>query len=138
MAKTYANLLTEARQILQDTRTPYRYADDLLINGLNRGIQEMARIRPDAFWDRFDFTTDDILVFEVVTTDPLPDTDPTTISSTEDAQVALTDTFELSMQFYSPLVYFVAGSAELTDDEYSTDGRASMLLSGFKQQILSA
>ena len=116
MAKTYQNLLTESRQLLQDTDTPYRYADEILVNKLNRGLQEMGRIRPDAFWDTF--VTEDIVVPEVDT-------------------AGLAQPFPLHMQFYNPLVAFVVAWAEVLDDEFTVDGRADMLIKQFKTQLLT-
>jgi hypothetical protein len=117
MARTYQNLVDEAREILQDTDAEaYRWTTDTLRNKLNRGLQELGRLRPDAFYATF--AVDDIVVPEV-----------------EDAD--LTDSFPLSMQFYPPLVYWVTGSAELIEDEFTNDARAGILLAQFKQMILS-
>lgn len=115
MAKTYANLIQEAREILQDTEAPYRYGDELLVNKLNRGLQATGRIRPDAFWDTF--VTNDIVVPEVTV-------------------AGLNATFPLHMQFYSPLVYFVVAWAEVLDDEFTTDSRAVTLMAAFRTELL--
>lgn len=136
MAKTYADAITEARQLLQDTETPQRYSDTILLAKLNRALQELGRLRPDAFFDQYDDVTGEIIIPEVVVTDPDPDTDPDVIDATEDGQVATTDSFLPSMQFYTPVVYFVVASAEILDDEFTTDGRASMLMAQFKQSII--
>lgn len=115
MAKTYQTLIDEARELLQDTESPYRYSDDILLNKLNRGLQELARVRPDAFWDTF--ATDDIVVPEV------------TIGT-------LGTTFPNPMQFYNPLVSWVVAWAEVLDDEFTVDGRADMLIKQFKTQVM--
>lgn len=137
MAKTYADIITESRELLQDSLVPYRYTAATLLAALNRGIQELGRLRPDAFWDRFDTDTSDIIVPEVVNTDPDPDDDPDEIDLDEDSQVALADEIDFSAQFLGPLIYFVVASAEIRDDEYTNDGRASMLMAQFKSQIVS-
>jgi len=116
MAKTYQTAIDEAREILQDTDEPYRYTDTILLNILNRALQELGRIRPDAFWTTF--STDDIVVPEVTTLD-------------------LSTTFPLPMQFYLPVVSFLVAWAEVLDDEFTQDGRAGMLLQQFKMQVLS-
>lgn len=136
MAKTWENLISEARETLQDSREPYRYSDAILLNLLNQGLQELGRIRPDAFYDRF--LTNDIVVPEVVSVDAVPDTDPDTIVLDEDSQVALTDEFtdDLNMQFYMPLLYFIIGRAELIEDEFASDGRAMAMLGQFKSSVL--
>ncbi len=115
--KTYQTLISEARELLQDTNADaYRWEDSTYINLLNRGLQELARLRPDAFWDTF--ATENIVVPEV--------TDAT-----------LGTQFPLDGIFYPPLVHYVTGAAELTDDEFTTDGRAGTLLSAFKQAVVS-
>jgi hypothetical protein len=117
VAKTYQTAIDEAREILQDTDTDdHRYADSAMLNILNRGLQELARIRPDAFWDTF--VTDDIVVPEVLTAD-------------------LGTTFPIPMQFYAPIVAFLVAWAEVLDDEFTVDGRANMLLNQFKTQVMS-
>lgn len=119
MAKTYQNVLDEAREILQDTdEDTQRTSDGTLLNILNRGLQELGRIRPDAFWSTFD--TDDIVIPEVTSTDL--DTDVV---------------FPLPTQFFLPLVSFLVAWTEVIDDEFTTDGRAGMLLAQFKTQVLS-
>jgi hypothetical protein len=116
VAKTYQNLLDEAREILQDTDSDgYRYSDTILLNTLNRGLQELGRIRPDAYWITFD--TEDIQIPELATGD-------------------LGTTFPISMQFFAPLVSFVCAWCEVLDDEFTVDGRAGMLLQSFKSQVL--
>ena len=118
MAKTYQTALEEAREILQDTVAPYRYSDTVLLNILNRGLQEIGRIRPDAFWTTFDTVTEDIVVPEVVA-------------------ATLSTVFPLPMQFYAPIVSFIVAWAEILDDEFTTDGRAGLLLNVFKQGVLT-
>lgn len=116
MAKTYQTAIDEAREILQDTDEPYRYDDSILLNILNRALQELGRIRPDAFWTTF--STDDIVVPEVTS-------------------LTLGTTYPLPMQFYLPVVSFIVAWAEVLDDEFTQDGRAGMLLQQFKTQVLS-
>ena len=136
MAKTYQNLIIEAREILQDSQEPFRFTDATLLNQLNRALIELGRLRPDAFTDRFDEGSGDIIVPEVVATDPTPDSDPDELDVDEDSQVALTSSIDWPMQFYPAMVAYVIGSAELTDDEFTDDGRAATLLSSFKTEIL--
>lgn len=116
MAKTYQTAINEAREILQDSEEPYRYSDVIMLNILNRALQELARIRPDAFWSTF--SIDDIVVPEVSTG-------------------TLSTNFPLPMQFYLPIVSFIVAWAEVVDDEFTADGRAGLLLTQFKQQVLS-
>lgn len=116
MAKTYQNAITEAREILQDTVEEYRYSDATLLNVLNRALQEVGRIRPDAYWA--DFATDDIEIPEIELAD-------------------LGDSFQIPMQFFFPIVSFIVAWAEVLDDEFTADGRADLLIKQFKAQVLS-
>lgn len=134
-AKTWDDLIGEARVILQDTDSPERYTDAVLLAKLNRGLQELARLRPDAFLDYF--SVDDITVPRVVTVDATPDTDPDEFDIDEDEEIASSATFTLSMMFYTPLVYWVASSAELVDDEFTNDGRVVLLQNNFKSMVVS-
>lgn len=135
MAKTWQNVIDEARVILQDTAAPFRHSNTVLLAKLNRGLQELARLRPDAFWEFFE--TDDITVPEVVTIDPDPDDEPEEFDPEEDGQIGLSADFNLPMMFYTPLVYWVSSSAELVDDEFTNDGRAVLLQNQFKNMVLS-
>jgi hypothetical protein len=116
MPKTYQNAIDEAREILQDTVEAYRYSDTVLLNILNRALQEVGRIRPDAYWA--DFETDDIAIPEIEVAD-------------------LGDAFQIPMQFFFPIVSFIVAWAEVLDDEFVADGRADMLIKQFKAQVLS-
>jgi hypothetical protein len=118
MPYTYADVLTEAREILQDVDTPTRYDDPTLINKLNRALLEISRVRPDAFWDQFDTDTDDIDV-------------PRITAGT------VTSVFVLPVQFFPAVVSFVVAWAEILDDEFTNDGRAAALLGQFRNQVMA-
>lgn len=135
MAKTWQNVLDEARVILKDELATARYTNSVLLAILNRGLQELARLRPDAFYEFFN--VDDVVVPEVVIIDTDPDDDTDEFDPVEDGQIALTANFNIPMMFYTALVYWVSASAELTDDEYTEDGRASMLMAQFKQMVVA-
>ncbi len=124
---TYQNLLAEAREILQDTNTDpslQRYSDSTLLSIFNRGLQELYRIRPDAFYDFWDPTTSD---FDV----------PMIVSVVTPGGVLWTAVFELPMMFYDPLVNWVIGTTEAIDDEFSDDSRSTAFRTFFKQQVTS-
>lgn len=124
MAKTYQNLITEARELLQDTglNTP-RYSDSTLLNILNRGLQDLSRIRPDIMYDLF--ANNSLGVVEVVET------------GAGAGQVNWTDPWGLEMQYYPTMLNYIVGVAEITDDEYTVDGRAALLLQNFRGNALS-
>jgi len=119
MAKTYQNLVSEARELLQDTdAVDPRYSDATLLNILNRALQDISRIRPDLMYSLF---TDNLLnAPEIVE------------SGAGVGQVNWTDNFGLEMQYYPTLLNYLVGVAEITDDEYTEDGRAALLLQNFR------
>lgn len=126
MAKTYQNLLSEAREILQDSNTDptlQRYTDQTLLDILNRGLQELYRIRPDAYYDLWDDTAEDFLV-PSLTTNALPDT------------TSYLNPFVLPLMYYDPLVNWVIGVTESVDDEFTDDSRSTMFRSAFKSAVL--
>lgn len=124
MAKTYQNLIYESRELLQDTglNTP-RYSDSMLLNILNRGLQDLSRIRPDIMYDMF--ANNALNVVEVVEGAPGA------------GQVAWTDNWGMEMQYYPTMLNYIVGVAEITDDEYTQDGRAALLLQNFRGNSLS-
>jgi hypothetical protein len=123
VAKTYEDIVFEARELLQDTAAEKRFTDQTLVNHLNRGLQELGRIRPDAFYDLFD--ANDLNVPTVIPTG----------TPTED-EVLWTDDFPLEGQFFPPLVAYLVGVAEVTDDEFTLEGRAMMLLTQFRNTVI--
>ena len=136
MAKTWQNVIDESRVILQDLdTTALRYSNAVLLAKLNRGLQELARLRPDAFWDFF--SVDDVHPPEVVNTDSDPDDDTAVFDLDEDSQIALSANFNIPMMFYTAMVYWVASSAELIDDEFTDDGRTALLQTQFKTMVIS-
>ena len=123
MAKTYQDVVTEARVLLQDTETGnYRYPDTTLLAIYNRALQSLGRVRPDAFYDLY--SGNDLNIPEIVA------------SGAGAGEVNLTDTFGIEMQFFNPLVSYIVGMAELIDDEYTEDGRAALMLQAFKAEVI--
>jgi len=123
VAKSYENLVFEAREMLQDTDsvTP-RYTDSTLLNILNRGLQDLSRIRPDITYTLF--TGNSLEVPEIVETAPGA------------GQVIWSDPFGLEMQFYPTMLSYLVGLAEITDDEYSEDGRAALFMQAFHNNAI--
>jgi hypothetical protein len=126
--KTYQNLLSDARTIVQDTSTDptlQRYQDQTLVDILNRGLQELYRLRPDAYYDQWDDTSldFDVPVIGIYNADTPPYT-------------AWTDPFELPMMYYNPLVSWVIGMLESVDDEFTEDSRSTAFVAQFKQMVV--
>jgi hypothetical protein len=111
---TVGQYLEEARRLLQDEVSPYRYPDEDLVDALNIGLIEARRLRADLF----------LPLFEVPWTDP---------SGTINMATAVT----LDPMYRSSLVYYIVGRMQLRDDEPTTDQRAAGLMQKFVQQMLS-
>jgi len=123
VAKSYQDVISEARVLLQDTDSDsYRNTETNLLAMLNRGLQALARIRPDACYDLY--SANSLEVPELVESSPGA------------GQTLYTADFGLEMQFFNALVHYVTGMAEIVDDEYTEDGRAAMLLNQFKMNVL--
>lgn len=123
-SRTYQDLLTEARELLQDTVSEtYRYSDSTLLNHLNRGLQALSRIRPDVFYDLFD--ANDLNVPEIVDDD-----------DAEAPQYDWETVFQFEGMFYPPLVQYVVGMAEVQEDEFTWDSRAGIMLTQFRNTVL--
>jgi hypothetical protein len=54
---TPADVITEARRLVQDQIAPYRYSDAVLLSYVNQTLKRMAILRPDLFSDIEDITT---------------------------------------------------------------------------------
>lgn len=50
-------IITEARRLIQDTKTPYRYSDAVMLGFVNQTLKRMVTIRPDLFSVVTDFPT---------------------------------------------------------------------------------
>jgi len=46
---TPADVIAEVRSLVQDSRTPYRYSDELLLGLVNQTLKRAATLRPDLF-----------------------------------------------------------------------------------------
>jgi hypothetical protein len=103
-------VVSEARVLLQDTVEPYRYSTAELVEALNIGILEARRLRPELFVGA-----------------------PYMMASYS----ATSDSFDLDPMYRPSFVYYVAGRAQLRDDEPSQDQRATVLMNKFIAQLLS-
>lgn len=50
-------VITEVRRLIQDTKTPYRYSDAVLLGFVNQTLKRMVMLRPDLFAVIGSFTT---------------------------------------------------------------------------------
>lgn len=110
---TVAEYVTEARRLLQDKNTPYRYQDDELVMALNLAIGEGRRARPELFQNYFETDL------------------PMYSSDDEDEEV------DIPAMYRMAFLYFIVGHTQLADQEDTTDQRSAALLTKFISQLLS-
>lgn len=68
---TPSDVITEVRQLIQDTRVTYRYSDIVLLGFINQIIKRMVVIRPDLFSVVADISTTANVVLQSTPTDSL-------------------------------------------------------------------
>ncbi len=108
MATSVQQVIDGARSILQDKKAPYRYSDDELVDIVNYAISRVIRLRPDLYFGDYPISQAALTISSNL---PIPDI------------------------YTSSIVAYVAGWAELRDDEYTTDGRAAVLLRSLKNGL---
>lgn len=114
MAKTVSDVVSEARVLLQDTDAQlYRYSDDQLVAYLNNALLEARRIRPD--------------LFRAYIGQAIPSYTSADLSAD----------FPIDEMFFPQFVFYVTGSAELRDDEFTVDARAATLMNQFVAKMLT-
>ena len=118
MSRSVAQLLTRARQLLQDQASEaYRYPTEDLVDALNDGFMETYRLRPDIFIGTFG--------------DELPDIP---IDLNDYTEVL----YPLPAFTFTALVDFVVGRVAARDDEGQNESRASAFLASFTQKLLGS
>lgn len=110
---TVANYIADARVLLQDTVSPYRYSDAELVENINLGLLEIRRLRPDLLMASFRSTF------------------PSYSANSTSTSVAV------DVQYRMSLLYYICGMAQLRDDEATQDVRASGFLNKFTSQMLT-
>lgn len=115
--RTVGSLLAEARGLLNDTvpiSGQSRFSDAALVEIVNEALLQVRSKRPDA-WLTYGLRK------------PLPrfvmPTDAQTVLPVED-------------QFYSALLYYLVGRAELVEDTFADNGRAITLMQKFTGILL--
>lgn len=126
---TYQSILDGARELVKDTDDPntgsQRFPDSMLIGILNRALSALSTVRPDAFYDSFNRNNLNV---------------PTVVAGTPDedaGEVGLDDEMAIDRMFHPPLIEYVAGMIEATEDEFTVDGRALLLLERFRRSVTS-
>jgi hypothetical protein len=112
MLDNVSQYIVESRTLLQDVIPPYRYADAELISTLNMAMQISYRLRADLF---LGLTSSSIPAFTANDTTPVP----------------------MDAMYRVPIVHFMAGHAQLRDEEDTQDSRAVGLIADFKSSLIS-
>lgn len=110
MARKVQDVLTRAREVLQDA-AGVRYTDTELVSHTMDALLQCRSVRPDLFVGQYET--------------PLPDT------------LVPADTLPVPDQFFAAIALYVAGSAELRDDEFAVDNRAMTLSSSLAKKLLT-
>ncbi len=106
-------MLGEARGVLNDRITPYRYSDQDLVDAFNDALIQARTKRPDLF-----------LGMGLRNTVPMYDATDT-------------DTpFPIDASAYPAFLYYVVGRSELRDDGVTQEGRAVVLMNKFVSQLM--
>ncbi len=112
---TVGDVITQAREVIQDKRAPYRNSDTELLGYFNHALSETRRLRPDLFLGNEEEAR--LLLWTTQVTD-------------------LDEPFPLEEQYFSPFVFFVSAMVGVGDDEFANNGRAAGLMTMFKTQLV--
>lgn len=110
---TVADYINDARVLLQDTVSPYRYSSDEIVTALNYAFMEARRLRPD--------------IVRTYLNSSLP-----TYSSASPSTAVAVD-----VQYRVAVLYYICGMVQLRDDEATQDQRASGFLNKFQNVLLT-
>ena len=102
-----SEVITLARDPLNDAAGD-RYTDSQLLQFCRQGLNEARRLRPDLFVGKFSLNLSALVAADVL---PIPD------------------------EFAQAIADFIAGRAELRDDEHVNSGRAVALAKLFSQAL---
>lgn len=113
MASTVEKVIGSARYLIADTRVPYRYPQEQALDAYNLAMADVWRMRPDLFIGKYASGVPEVLIADIATAE-----------------------FPLGSQWLSPVLSFIAGWVEMSDDEFTIDGRAAMLQQRFQSTLL--
>ena len=119
MARTFGDMIGEARTLLQDkiatSGGTLRYSNDEFFESINSFMCEVRAKRPDIF-------------LPIGLREPVP-----VYSATRD----MTTEFPLDTSIWSAFIYYVVGRTEMREDTWSDDGRATALMNKGLSQLLT-
>lgn len=122
--KTLDDAVNEIRMLINDNDPDgYRFTQTQVLQKINTALREVYRYRPDAYVGNF-------------TQGILSANSPMTYDSTDLGKNPAT-AFPLDDRlFFSPVVFYVVGMLDLTDDEFADDNRAMTVLAAFRNQLI--
>lgn len=109
MARTVQDAINRVQELLQD-KTGERYPVTELLLYVVEAVDQARSVRPDLFIGAYATPVE-----TVVPSDPFP----------------------LPAQLFNGACYFIAGNAELRDDEFAVDGRAMTLKDSYTKKLIS-
>lgn len=121
--KSIDDAIFEARAIVNDAVEPFRNTDETVLAYLNTALRVVYGVRPDAYIG--DFTQG------VTTTTPINTYYATDLDQNPPTPFPLDDRI-----FFYPVVAYIAGRIELSDDEFTDTSRSQQLLQAFTQQMM--
>lgn len=107
MAQTIADAVTQVRDIVQDSKLPYRNSDTIIFQYLNSALSDVHRHRPDLFIGALDEA------FTLYT------------------EADIDEPFPIDHTYFTAIVDFIVGMIAMRDDEFVADGRAEIVLNRF-------
>ena len=113
MVWVVGDVVSQARRLLQDTGTPYRYTDDELVSAYNSAMAEVRRLRSDLL---------------------LPDLND--YQQAVRLGVDLAEPLAVEDSFFPALVDYVVGYTSMQEDEFAVDGRAMALMARFSSRLV--
>lgn len=124
VSKTLDDAVNEIRMLINDNDPDgYRFTQQQVLDKLNTGLREVYRYRPDAYVGNFQqgiLSVTPVVTFAVTDLGLVPQT-----------PFPLDDRL-----FFSPVVFYVVGMLDLTDDEFADDNRAMTVLTSFRAQLI--
>lgn len=111
---TLQDAIDRAREILQDQVEEYRYTEEELIAYFNQALNQARRVRPDLFLRYIGY--------------------PTPVYTTNDLNTNL----PISFTYFDALVFYMAGYAEMRDDEHTVSQRSTSLITAFNAMLRGA
>lgn len=116
--------VNEIRMLINDNDSDgYRFTQQLVLDKINTAFLEIYRLRPDAYVGNFNqgiLSVNSPLTFVLADLGLVPPTQ-----------------WPLDIRlFFSPVVFYVVGMLDLTDDEFADDNRAMTVLQAFRNQLI--